>query len=351
MAGGDGSVYLQQTRDVDYFGATGQLGELNGPGGQSIVGLGTLSPNTAAITSLAINQNTGLLTAETTTVADANWANNSGSFPSPVFAVDPRGRFVYGARTDNFIQGFIVNPDKTLTGVSTSNTIHLSNTGFPAVFHPSGNFLYYPNYGNVGISGFLVDPNTGILTEMAGSPFSVPTMTTTGITTIAASPNGEYLFCTVEVAGPVMNAFSFSVNQVTGVLTAIGGVVFPNSSDYAEWILVTPDGINVYTFGGSAVGINCFQVNNDTGALSGNGSHGTGHYTDIPPVMDNTGSFIFASSHNSGSIDSYSISIGTGIPVKVNSATAVSGDFFKFLAIHPTKNFLYAGTTSTGLPV
>jgi 6-phosphogluconolactonase (cycloisomerase 2 family) len=93
--------------------------------------------------------------------------------PNQGVAVDPLGRFVYGANTSaNNVQADTIDPSEgTLTEVLGSPW----GTGaFPiaATVDTTGRFLYVLNRDTNTVSGFLINQQTGALTEMSPPSFA-----------------------------------------------------------------------------------------------------------------------------------------------------------------------------------
>ena len=58
---------------------------------------------------------------------------------------------------------------------------------------PVGKFLYAGNGGSNNVSGFSINPATGVLTPVPGSPFATGGLASEGVS-LAASPKGQFLF-------------------------------------------------------------------------------------------------------------------------------------------------------------
>ena len=118
-----------------------------------------------AISLYSINQTTGALTQQAV-------------FATPVpesIVVAPSGNFAYAAnyQSSGTVSGFSINP-------TTGDLSPIAGSPFPAgsspyrvTIAPSGGFLYSANYGSSNVSAFSVDPTTGALTPVPGSPFGV----------------------------------------------------------------------------------------------------------------------------------------------------------------------------------
>ena len=100
----------------------------------------------------------------------------------------------------------------------------------------AGKFLYASNAVSSNVSGFVINPATGGLTSVSGSPFA--TGGTGSAISIAATPNGAFLMAGYAGTNTIT---VFSVNPTTGALTPVSGSPFPAGST-VNGMKVTPDG-------------------------------------------------------------------------------------------------------------
>ena len=150
-----------------------------------------------SVSGYTIDPNTGALTA----IAGSPFP--AGSFPVSV-AVDPSGKFAYVANNSPFsggngnVSGYTIDPN---TGALTA----IADSPFPAgagpasvAVDPSGKFAYVTNApfssGTGNVSGYTIDPNTGALTAIAGSPFPAGA----GPVSVAVDPSGRFAYVANE---------------------------------------------------------------------------------------------------------------------------------------------------------
>lgn len=146
----------------------------------------------------------------------------------------------------NTVTAYSVTANGTLTEIATYLTGGSGPPGTIAV--PSnnvtacvaGNFLYVANQGSDTVSAFSINPITGTLTAVAGSPFA------TGGTFNFGGVRGAYLACTPD--GRFLMVGNFGSSNITvfgiaanGALSAIGGSPFP-IGDLPIGMKVTPNG-------------------------------------------------------------------------------------------------------------
>src|SRR4029077_10260967 len=112
---------------------------------------------------------------------------------------------------------------------------------------PTGKFLYEVNDKNGATTndlfGFAINPSTGALTPISGSPFASGTNTLS----VSIDPTGKYLY-TADSGGdgtpPALptSISAFSINATTGALT-LGprvGACISTSSDLANFVVADP---------------------------------------------------------------------------------------------------------------
>src|SRR5262249_7879272 len=88
------------------------------------------------------------------------------------------------------------------------------------------NFLYVANSGSNNVSGYGVDPNTGALTPLAGSPFTMAGLSAPTSITATQFGNG-FLYATNPGVGGGPGSISAAVfDFTTGALTDVQGSPF-----------------------------------------------------------------------------------------------------------------------------
>jgi 6-phosphogluconolactonase (cycloisomerase 2 family) len=178
----------------------------------------------------------------------------------------PSGRFIYtpdiGA-PQAVISGLSVD---TNTGVLTQMSGSPFSTlimGFPfsIAVHPSGKFFYANLVTLSSIEGWNIDSITGALTsDVEGSPFAVGSSPDQFISSIVIDPNGEFLY----VSGPSGGIFGFRIDANNGVLTAMSGSPFRLL--VTGQMVIDPSGQYMYAPFASA--ITGMSIDASTGELS-----------------------------------------------------------------------------------
>jgi len=274
--------------------------------------------------------------------------------------VDPTGRFAYvGTSTDfgqfsgeNAIRTYAINPNTGfLTEVPGSRFPVGPPPGYPAgmVIHPSGKFLFVadflPNYApNSFVLAFSIDPTTGALTQLPGSPYP------TGINTssVTTDPAGKFLFV---ADGASCDIIAYSINADTGALTAVPGSPFATKCPDAALDAVDPTGRFLYVSNWYSGYVSAYGIDGSTGALtpvpgspfsspSGSSTNGV--------AIDPTGHFLYVANYGSNTVSGYAIDAATGALSALSASPFPEAGLPYYAAIDPSGNFLYVTNSGPG---
>jgi 6-phosphogluconolactonase len=101
----------------------------------------------------------------------------------------------------------------------------------------SKNFLYAANAGSGTISAFSIDPRTGNLTAVPGSPFTVAAANSGNTLSLGASPDGHFLF-EVDESSTLIRTFNVAPS---GAIAEASGSPF-DSGAFPEGVKVSANG-------------------------------------------------------------------------------------------------------------
>lgn len=149
--------------------------------------------------------------------------------------ISPNGKFLYVTNGDsNNVSAFTITPGAT-SGGNPEPLTYIAGTPFantggsnplsPAI-EATGHYLYVNNYDAETISAFSIDQTSGALTEI-GSPVSIQAAAGQNFQ-LAIDPTGSYLY--VANAGGKGNIPAFSIDPSTGALTPLAGSPFAMGS-------------------------------------------------------------------------------------------------------------------------
>ena len=142
------------------------------------------------------------------------------------------------------------------------------STQWASAVAPSGRFAYFTS--TVGVLAYAIGTN-GALTALAGSPFPLPG-SDTEILAVAVDPTGRYLYAVGfdSVVGNFV-VWGFAIDPATGSLAAVPGSPFNaggSSFDIAEGAVVDASGRFLYVGTGFDGTVQAFAIASDTGALT-----------------------------------------------------------------------------------
>jgi 6-phosphogluconolactonase len=258
----------------------------------------------STISMYTINPTTGALIPATPATVSTGW------FPQGI-AIDPLGRFVYTANTDDSsVSMFTINQT---TGVLTATTPAsvstmipgelLSQPGFLTV-DPTGKFLYVTASDSDGatVSMFAINQTTGVLT-----PTSPATVLTGGIPfQVVIAPSGKFAYVVNNLSGgEITDAVSqYTVNSTTGVLTenASYGVAAGNAPTA---IAVDPTSKFAYVVNRNDNTVSMFTIDPTTGNLTLNATASNPTATIAAGILpfridfDPSGKFVYVTNEDS----------------------------------------------------
>lgn len=270
-------------------------------------------------------------------------SSSSSTAPTLAFA------YVVG-QGDNGIRGFA---EKTTGDLQSLPIFTFATSPRPVsiALHPSKNFLYVPNLTSNTVSGFNIDHVAGVLTPVGTAvpptPACSPGLCSAPVSA-AISSSGQFLFLLNQgTASPAVPASIsvFSIDTARGLLTPVAGSPFSFGSLIApnpQFIVASPTAGFVYVSDGASGTISMFSV----GA--------TGTLTEFAPALsigagatvagitiDSKGQFLYAADSANNKIASFSIAAGGGLsPVAGSPFNA--GTKPVAVAVDSNASFLYA---------
>jgi 6-phosphogluconolactonase (cycloisomerase 2 family) len=264
-------------------------------------------------------------------------------------ALAPSGKFIYTAdRNGNSVSGFSINADTAvLTPVPGSPFAIAPGAEVQPgpqqlTVDPSGRFLYVSDHLTGDIAGFTINMTTGALTQISGSPFTdQPGNLGPGIQPYAlvVAPSGKFLYVTNHGSGTLS---VYSVNAETGALTPITGSPFsiPSECGAAPFGLATvPSGQVLYVAENQCGAIAVFSLNAMTGVPTQTTNSpffinaGDCNPLSLDDTVDYTGRFVYVANQGCGNISGYSIDPNTGDLTQVTGSPFPAGSSPYGLAI------------------
>jgi 6-phosphogluconolactonase len=242
-----------------------------------------VSSGSGVLSVFAINSGTGALTL----TSSVSLGGNIEMVNSAV--ITPNGKYLYQADVyypNGLTQqpalpqlaAFSIDPATgALSAVPGSPVSISTNISIRSMsIDPTGKFLY-ASYGDHNeVAAFSIDATSGTLTAVPGSPFTVGASATTLVTTITVDASGKFLIVGLE-PGAVGNCLDvLSIDSGTGALTRVPGSPFAPAAVYCPLVAADPSEPLVYAgTGGTQPGpgippanIVALSVDQTTGALT-----------------------------------------------------------------------------------
>lgn len=208
------------------------------------------------VLAFTVNATTGALSA----IAGSPFSDGSVLRES---VMDPSGKFLYAISntTLNTISVFAINSSSgALTPIAGSPfQLPIGGTAYSIAVHPSGKFLYISFPQTEQIAAWSVNSSTGGLTILPGSPFVSGVVSGDAPNGLVVAPSGEFLYAWSGGA----SVFGFSVDANSGALSAMTLSPFTLNS---ENLAIDPTTQFLYAAHGNSVG--GFNINVSTGTLT-----------------------------------------------------------------------------------
>jgi 6-phosphogluconolactonase (cycloisomerase 2 family) len=210
-----------------------------------------------SISAYAISPATGSLT----TISGSPFPTDPGASASKIIGtnsvtVDPTGRFVYAANNQgNGISAYAIDPTTGALTLIPGSPFAAGNVPMSVRVEPSGKFAYAINMYSNDIWAYSIDGATGALTPVAGSPFATggtyPTVYPTGL---AIDPSGKFAYVANATNGGSSTIAGFAIDPGTGALSPLAGSPFaagPNTYSVAvhpsgQFLFVGSNDVSVY---------------------------------------------------------------------------------------------------------
>lgn len=196
-------------------------------------------------------------TAGTVTAVSGSPFGPFQSYPQ-CYGLAPNGKFIYEGTIGDTVQAFIVNET---TGALTAGQTASFVSDYCLV-DPSSRFIYVTN--GSAIAGYVVDPTTGTLTTIGGTPLTVAD--SHALASMTIHPAGRFLYAVSAEA-----IYAFAIDSVSGSLTTVPGSPFTvaRSTDKLNpWVTIEPAGRFAYVTSRTSNSIYGLSVDTSNGALT-----------------------------------------------------------------------------------
>lgn len=196
-----------------------------------------------------------------------------------------------------------------------------------------------------GLNGFAIDPTSGALAQLPGTPIN--NFPFSYLITASSGQNLYTIGADVTSGGDVTS--SFSINPNTGVLTQLAGSPYLDSTNVAgvDSVLINPSNTFGYALDGSGT---VFSINSNTGLLTPTGStqglqvgataKAESAYANCSIRPDGRFAYCPDGGPGAGEVTEYSLDPTSGVATEVGSVFLGTNPVL--ISITPNGNFAYA---------
>jgi len=257
-------------------------------------------------------------------------------------AIDPSGNTLYATASNlNAVLSFRIYRDTGRIKLLQSVTTGLGPAG--VITDPSGKFIYIANSTDNTITAFKVDPVTGAFAVVAGSPFA------TGLNPQQFSTSNRFLYAlnrgNPNVFPTGQSITGFFINPDTGALTAVPGSPVTGQPSASHYVAVDAVHDRLYqpSTGGLGQHLDVYSIDPTTGALTFQGITAEFQEERAETLLpDYSGKSLWmidaanGSENSPAAVQSFAIDASTGNLSPSDSGLATtSQDYFGALAVAP----------------
>jgi 6-phosphogluconolactonase len=206
-------------------------------------------------------------------------------------------------------------------------------------------FALVANQMSDNVSVYTIDPTTGALAPVAGSPFAAGRRPHC----VAVTPSGAFAYVANVGTGTQPGGISiFAINPTSGALTLVGGSLMA-AGERPRFVAVHPSGSFVYVANSGNLDsssqkgdLRAFAINRTTGALTPvSGSPFTAGLGPSSVAIHPSGTFAYVPNQYSGDVSIYSINSTTGALSQIAASAVPSGSDPTSAAVHPSGAYAY----------
>ena len=261
-------------------------------------------------------------------------------------SISSSGSFVFSSGLDNgaaysvTIKTQPANPAQTCTVRGGSGTIEQAEVANVSVTcQGPGHFAYVANLLSNNISAYALNSSTGVLTPVAGSPYSA-----SGTAPTALLINGIFLY----VANSGSNQVAmFSINGSVGTLSPTGT---PSATGLAPAALcVDPSGSYLYVANSASNDISAFAIDAASGQLTelANSPFAVG-MSPSSLARDPSGNYLYVANQGTGDVSVLSMDPSSGSLGAVSGSPFPAGAGPASVAVTPSGTFAYVANRTAG---
>ena len=280
------------------------------------------------------------------------------------FAFDPTGKFAYVINeqaSESVLSVYAVNANTGALTPVPGSPYSVPAGLFALSFHRSGKFVYGVVSGAdetpASIAAFSADATTGALMPLPNSPYAAGF----GPIGMTFAPSGQFLYVTHQGSrnptAPIREGsiVTYRIDASTGVPTEVEGGVMPQTAPLISSI--DPSGRYLYSTSPRSDRLFAYRIDAQNGTLaplSQGAVIRTGHVPTsiglfVSPTIATppvfTSKFVYLADVNSNSVASYATNATSGVPTP-NGAALSGGTSVRALTVSKNGRFLYSAQLS-----
>lgn len=244
--------------------------------------------------------------------------------------------FVYVANGgSNSVSAYTINPASGALSAVAGSPFAAGSDPVSITVDEAGQFAYVANLGSYNVSAYTINPATGALTAVSGSPFPAGTYPIS----VTVDPTGQFVYvANNNYAGSVS---AFIVDPATGALTAVPGSPF-SAGAFPYSVTVDPMGRFAYVANGGSNNVSAFALDQATGALTTvTGSPFAAGSIPYFVAVDLTARFAYVANSNSSGLSAYTIDPVSGALTPMTGSPFYVGEGTYSVTMDPTGRFVY----------
>ena len=245
-----------------------------------------------------------------------------------------------GGNGEGNVSAYAIDPNTGALTEITGSPFAAGGTSFSVAVDPTGTYAYVANWGSNNVSAYAINSSTGALTEITGSPFTAGT----NPISVAVDPTSKFAYVVNYTDGTVS---AYTINSSTGALTEITGSPFAagGAGALSFSVAVDPTGKFVYVANENSADVSAYTINSSTGALTEiTGSPFASGTYPYSVTVDPTGKFAYVANGgfmDAGTVSAYTINSSTGALTEITGSPLAAGDEPRSVAVDPTGKFAY----------
>lgn len=232
------------------------------------------------------------------------------------------------------IHGFDVDPESGQLTAIPGSPFATSASPYSISITPDTKYMYVPALGPDNVNGYAISPSTGALTPLSGFPVNVPDFLNIAV----MAPSGEYLY----ILSSQDWGRKYDINPADGTISAGANPVFSTSLGNQDMVF-TPSGdhayITVYN-GDNTINAYAYSISNgDLTQISGSPYQGPSEPYNA--AVDPSGEYLFVSEANTGGMVGFSVDGATGALTEMSGSPFTIPGVGSDIAIESTGRFVF----------